>query len=302
MHKQLEKYGIMHIRQFIFDVVNYKSSQLDKLDFTYPCFIKPVSGVASIGAQKIADYSSLTAYFKEYDLDNLKKKLHVFSSNENLSKFIISEYIEGNEYIVDSYSQNGMHYISSVYKYNKKIINDIPMYRSLEIIYPTSSQWNELIDYIKQCLTVLGLNNGFAHSELFLTNEGPVLIEVNPRISGLKGYINELARLGGFPTQTELLAYGVFNIISSRLSKAPMHFVMLQLFHFSYLPLPDIAQKLQKYSVVKDVKLLTEIGYIHPKMPESLIDIVAIVICGSQDEYELQQQIAQILAQDESGW
>lgn len=58
------------------------------------------------------------------------------------------------------------------------------------------------------------MNNGFGHTELMATPEGPRLIEVNPRISGANGFINKLFRACGYPAQVDLLIASLENTIT----------------------------------------------------------------------------------------
>ena len=66
--------------------------------------------------------------------------------------------------------------------------------------------------------------------------------------------------------------------------------------------MPDLADILRKFSVVKEVAQLKPNGYVHNHLPTTLLDMAAIVLCHANDVAELNRQIDQILTQDEAGW
>ncbi len=301
LHKQLEQNGLNHIKQTIFDLQKQNIKDLAYIDIDYPCFVKPLNGVGSCGIQKILTKQQLYEYFNKNQAD-IVQKLRLHSNEEESSQFLICEYIDGEEFFVDSYSHQGIHYISSVQKYTKKIINGIPIYRTVEVIKEDSLHREEIVNYIKKCLNAIGLNFGFAHSELFMSNNKPILIESNSRISGLKGYLNKLAKLNNFEMQTTLMANALTNKTHSIINPESSSSIILFIFNLSTTPLPDLRQKLSKYSTISHVDQLKPVGFTHPAKPITLMDLVAIVICSSNNKIELQQQVNEILTQDEKGW
>ncbi|MDE4959634.1 ATP-grasp domain-containing protein, partial [Francisella tularensis subsp. holarctica] len=78
---------------------NIKSSH-----FNDPCFIKPLDGSASVGVSILNSQAELVDYIK----------IDFYSPvGRNYSEFFISEYIQGVEYAVVTFSKDGEHYVSS---------------------------------------------------------------------------------------------------------------------------------------------------------------------------------------------
>ena len=134
-----------------------------------------------------------------------------------------------------------------------------------------------------------------------------MLIEVNPRISGACGVINESAIQSGLSSQPQLLAetlqgkYPTHINYQNLVNKQKVYW--LALFNFSDQPLPDLKDKLCHFKTIHKISQIKEVDYIRPSItPSSLSDAVAFVICKSEDAQLLQQEVDAILELDEKGW
>ncbi|MFC0268106.1 ATP-grasp domain-containing protein [Kushneria aurantia] len=107
---------------------------------------------------------------------------------------LFQEYIQGVEYVVDSFSWHGKHYIKNVCRY-KKIRNGAheAVYSSLEFLDKSIPQYKILREYIYNVLDALGISYGAAHSEVIIDDKGPVLVETGARLHG-----------GGHPIYAEM--------------------------------------------------------------------------------------------------
>lgn len=100
-------------------------------------------------------------------------------------KIIIQEYIDGQEYALDTVSCGGRHVALFGMKYIKRMcegfgkIYDTDLYVSAD-----DRAMRELVDYGFQVLNCLGVQYGPYHSEFVVDEKGPVLIEVNARPAG----------------------------------------------------------------------------------------------------------------------
>ncbi len=162
-----------------------------------PWFLKPGDQSGSYGVsicQSIAEIEK-----------NLSQIIGKKRFNSEIKDGVIQEVISGDEYFVDTVSLNGQHAIVSVFKYTKEVFQYKPIYRSAELVSFYSQQGKLAIDYVKKVLDAVELKNGMAHTEVFLTDKGPYLVEVNPRISGLRGLANELSKQVYRTSQAELL-------------------------------------------------------------------------------------------------
>ncbi|QXF52583.1 ATP-grasp domain-containing protein [Francisella tularensis] len=225
MHQVLKDNQLNHLKQ---EIINFKNIKISH--FNYPCFIKPLDGSASVGVAILNSQAELVDYIK---------KDFYSPVGRNYSEFIISEYIKGVEYAVGTFSKDGEHYVSSVQKYVTKIHHGVPLILSFEL-ENNKEIIAKVTEYAKIVLTKLAIRNGFAHTEIFLTAENnPVLIEVNPRISGASGALNTLASYSGLDTQIEIFAQKIFN---KEIAKKEKTFSkVLCLYNFANKPLPDLS-------------------------------------------------------------
>lgn len=177
MYKQLQQSDLKCAQSFTIDSYDELESLHQKINF--PMFIKPVDSAGSDGCKRVNDFNDLSASFKEiHGCYNLLGKKN--------SSILIQEFIEGEQFIVNSVSLGGKHLISEVYRVRIDQHNGVPIYRSIITLdMPAEGEvYSHITDYVKKCLTSLGVVEGAAHSELRLTNTGPCLIEVNSRIMG----------------------------------------------------------------------------------------------------------------------
>ncbi|MBV7262658.1 ATP-grasp domain-containing protein [Photobacterium sp. WH77] len=100
---------------------------------------------------------------------------------------LAQQYISGNEYVVDSVSLDGFHYVTNVSLYRKeKLHSGAIVYVEEIFIHPSTIEVTAIVDYAKAVLDALGICFGAAHIEIMFDDEGPVLIEVGARLHGAK--------------------------------------------------------------------------------------------------------------------
>jgi len=98
---------------------------------------------------------------------------------------IVQEYVEGTEYVVDTFSHDGVHTVTDVCRYTK--VRNGPhmaVYDTMEWIDPNLPLVGELIGYTRGVLDAVGMRFGAAHVEIMSTADGPVLIELGARPHG----------------------------------------------------------------------------------------------------------------------
>ncbi|MCC2644557.1 MAG: hypothetical protein K0R94_335 [Burkholderiales bacterium] len=296
IHKALAKNNFSHIRQFLYNC-NDQLPDLAKLGLAYPCFVKPLAANGSTGASKINNPSDLEKYFYT---DRLTFN-NMCETEETRDKFLISEFIEGTEITVDTFSRGGKHYISSIQQYSKEYFKSKPVFRSSEVVQ-NSNLIQKISDYIFQILDTAQLYNGFAHTEIFLTPRGELkLIEINPRIAGTSGMTNTIAKLSGRTSQIDLLLEYQFNIQPETI-KDNMQSRILSLYNFGGNALYNLKQQLAKWDSVYEVNQLVPDGHIQSNGALALTDAIAFVIIVAQDMKILNQHTDEILAQDRLGW
>jgi hypothetical protein len=100
-------------------------------------------------------------------------------------RLLVQEYARGVEYVVDTFSYEGVHTVTDVCRYHK-VDNDrhIAVYDSMEWLSPTDPACPDVIGYARGVLDAVGMRFGAAHVELMLTAGGPRLIEIGARPHG----------------------------------------------------------------------------------------------------------------------
>lgn len=194
----LFKHNLPAVKQVKMPLNNLDLAVLKKLD--YPLFAKPVNGIASLGAFMASSYNELIAI-----LDKQPRKVYLQTVNE----YMFQEYLSGEEIFIDSFSLDGEHFISGVYRYFKENQNGTPVYRYIEVVNE-AEKILPAIKFVKNALDATDLSNGFAHTELFVTSHGERLVEINPRISGCAGLVNQLGCLTGLIPQDKYLIDSCF--------------------------------------------------------------------------------------------
>merc|ERR1711976_467335 len=86
----------------------------------------------------------------------------------------LQEFLDGDEYIVDTISSNGKHIVVAIWTQGKR--RDLPW-------NPTSI----ITTHTMMMLDAVGFKHGPAHNEIMFTERGPVLIEINARMHGVQG-------------------------------------------------------------------------------------------------------------------
>jgi len=144
----------------------------------YPIIIKPIDGWGSMGVSRIrnaAEMEQAFAWVQSAGFD---------------SRLIVEEYLEGKEFSVEAFSENGVHKIICMTEKFKEEQHFVEIghclpYKGLDPLIE-----KQVHAFIQQALTALGITHGPSHSEIMLTSTGPKMIETHTRLGG--DYIPEL--------------------------------------------------------------------------------------------------------------
>lgn len=167
---------------FYFKEVELEELQnIDDSELIFPFVIKPSVGFLSMGVYLVKDSESWKTILKSIKSD-IEKTKGIFPSEVlNSSKFIIEEYIEGEEYAIDAYyNGQGKPVILNILKHpfsSETDVSDRVYYTSSEIIRENLSKFKELLVKIGE---LSDLKNFPIHIELRKDKEKIVPIEVNP--------------------------------------------------------------------------------------------------------------------------
>jgi len=126
-----------------------------------------------------------------YDIDQLQHATTCILGSTNLMMcnnraLLLQEYLVGDEYVINSVSHEGRHWITDVWKSSKTLSTDGRKIYDREHLLPAdAAELNVLIDYVEAVLDALAIAHGPAHTEVILTAQGPRLLETGARLSGL---------------------------------------------------------------------------------------------------------------------
>lgn len=177
MQEAIRRSGLKAIHQF-------KADSTDSIvrwvkDYgQFPVIVKPIS---SGGTDKVVCCSSLDMVVQSCEAILDKMNLFGFKNNE----ILVQEFIEGREFVANTVSCNGQHFLTEMCVYRKSISDTgAPVPQEMRYIRSNNPAYQVILDYNESVLNALGVNIGPTHSEIMLTNDGPVLVETGARISG----------------------------------------------------------------------------------------------------------------------
>jgi biotin carboxylase len=117
---------------------------------------------------------------------------------------LLQERIYAPQCFVNSVSLHGEHFIVDIWARDRAVRADTTTW-TVEPLARMSACADQLSNFVCRLLDTLGMNSGASHTELFLTERGPVLLETSARHAGRT--ISERALRQVFPvTQLDLLA------------------------------------------------------------------------------------------------
>jgi predicted ATP-grasp superfamily ATP-dependent carboligase len=144
----------------------------------------------------------------------------IFSQQNKLgiqnSELLISEFMQGDEYFVNTVSSLDQIDITDVWRYEKRSINNhSAVYDRNILCHPNELRVREVIEYTKEVLKALKIDYGPAHTEVMYTEKGPMLVEIGARVDGLTLPEVNRATIGYSPIDLISKAYteGIFDHI-----------------------------------------------------------------------------------------
>jgi len=152
----------------------------------FPAVIKPVSGAAAIGTEKVSSLEEAVAAYKRISGIINPKTDPIFANNSDL---LLMQYLNGHEYDVDLVMVDGKPVFQSLTD-NKPTAE--PSFLATGSRLPSilsAKQQQESVDQAIASAQALGLTDGVIHMEGKYTTEGARLIEANARMGGT--YVHE---------------------------------------------------------------------------------------------------------------
>jgi biotin carboxylase len=97
----------------------------------------------------------------------------------------VQEHLEGQQYVCNTVSSGGLHHVTEVWRDQRQVTaGGRPVYDRADLLPPGAPVAAAIVAYTFRVLDALGVRYGPAHCEIMMTGRGPVLIEINARLSG----------------------------------------------------------------------------------------------------------------------
>lgn len=180
------------LSKFCIPSPNYQYAQtLDEIinvseSIGYPIIIKPINGTGSLYVKVNHSKEEVIQHYE------MSEKATSFSrSVPKKDGYLVEKFIEGDLISVETVSCNGHHKIIGI---TKRELEGYPYFIEVGSIFPSEIfQAKEIEMLTNKILDCLNFNFGFSHIEFILSANGPVFIEINPRLAG--GVIPKLIEL-----------------------------------------------------------------------------------------------------------
>ena len=160
-----------------------------------PCVVKPADDSGSNNV--------LLCHTEEEAVAQARKILDIRFNVRDLptaGTVLIEEYVDAPEFSVELFSWGGETHCVGI---TEKTVTGLPYFVEYRHVFPAPlppQQAAALEDAARRAVLAAGITLGATHTEVRLTADGPVIIEINPRLAG--GMIPELIQLA---TGTRLL-------------------------------------------------------------------------------------------------
>lgn len=150
----------------------------------YPLLAKPSEDTAAMADVKIIDDEDALQNY----LSTTLGKPNQYYIDRVIKKVLVQKYIPSTsqEFFVDYLSTDGKHVLVGAGKYcydKNRTLTKIDVYASQNLVIP-----DNVFTYLSRVLDISGMQNGFTHNEVFLTEDNEILlVESNPRHCGQPG-------------------------------------------------------------------------------------------------------------------
>ena len=97
---------------------------------------------------------------------------------------LVQEYLEGQEYVVDMVSRDGVHKVVAIWAYDRRPANGAGFvcFGQRLLTMQEDEHLEQLVNYQKKVVDALGIRNGPTHGEVKWFQGEPVLVEVGARL------------------------------------------------------------------------------------------------------------------------
>lgn len=175
MAQMLSAVGIAHPRTFAACSVR-DARRAAHLIGAWPVVVKPV---ASAGGDHVVFARSMA------ELDRAVSA--IFDTRDVFHQVnqavICQQYVAGPQFAINTVSRSGRHRPVEVWLDTRTSLTGHRLiYDQMDLLAPADPRIPGLLAYVGRCLEALGFDHGPAHSDVILTDSGPVLIEAGARL------------------------------------------------------------------------------------------------------------------------
>ncbi|MBE6564074.1 MAG: ATP-grasp domain-containing protein [Ruminococcaceae bacterium] len=170
MIKAFEKNGVEHPWYYLLSSPEELDRVADKI--TYPCISKPTDNAGSRGVMLIQSGQQL------------RDAVLYSSQNGRSGSVIVEEYMRGQEVSVEMMITDGQPHVLQV---TDKLTTGAPHFVEMGHHQPSMlspSDLDKIRDLACRAVKAVGIENGPAHVEIMLTENGPKMVELGARMGG----------------------------------------------------------------------------------------------------------------------
>ncbi len=144
----------------------------------WPVVLKPLNSAGTNGVHICYSEDEMRQAF----LDVLGTTNNLGLVNEEI---LVQSYLAGREYMVNSVSLNGQHYITDIWIYDKSVKPGYATIYDRNVLLESESPVSQILaEFTKNVLDSLEIKFGPGHTEVIITEAGPALVECAARASG----------------------------------------------------------------------------------------------------------------------
>jgi biotin carboxylase len=141
------------------------------VDHGFPIVLKPADGRGSLGvsiARSQADIPKAMAWFEQWASEH---------------RMLAEKMLLGEEWSVEAFSERGQHRVVCVTQKFKDPQTSVETGHCLPAPIPEPTR-AAIEQFVAKVLTAIGIENGPSHTEVFVTPEGPRVVETHARLAG----------------------------------------------------------------------------------------------------------------------
>ena len=251
-------------------------------EVSFPCVVKPPADSSSKGVRLVNDSEELLDHFQ---------RLHAWRVNDRGQGLeggvLIESFLQGPEVSVETVTlaPGDVRVIGITAKH----LSQPPFFVEIGHDFPAALGEDESAPVrhaVLSALAAVGFDFGPAHTEVRLTEEGPVVVEINPRLAG--GMIPELVRhalgIDLLPALLNQLCGQPVDLAPRRAEWASIRFLTAD--RSGRLGGVSGADEARRFSSIREVSIVKQLG-VTVRKAEEAADRIGFVIAGGSSRSRL---------------